>query len=165
MIIIVEGIDRVGKTTLCNMLSKEFGINIFKNQSFYGLCISKETEIELINQLINFVNCVNCDIIFDRLHLTEFVYGLCNRNYANTDIVKIDKKLSEMNCLLIYVKPTDIDESSKQHGSDLRSHDTCFEAIFKNSKIKKFSCDYNSLDSAVEFVRNNIKEYSYVKDL
>lgn len=155
MIIIVEGIDRVGKTTLCNMISKEFGISVFKNKSFYGKCIGKETEIELINQLINFVKCVNCDVIFDRLHLTEFVYGLWSRNYANTDIMKIDEKLSKMKCLLIYVKPTDIDESSKQHGSDLQFYDTSFEAIFKNSKIKKFSCDYNTLSEAVEFVRQN----------
>lgn len=33
MLIIVEGIDRVGKTTLCEMLSKSFGIKIFKHDS------------------------------------------------------------------------------------------------------------------------------------
>ena len=31
MIIIVEGIDRVGKTTLCNRLRQELGYPVFKH--------------------------------------------------------------------------------------------------------------------------------------
>ena len=44
MIIIVEGIDRVGKTTLCEKLNKELKIPIYKhknNQFYYNLMDNK----------------------------------------------------------------------------------------------------------------------------
>ncbi len=36
MIIIIEGIDRVGKTTLANMLSERFSIPIYKQERIGG---------------------------------------------------------------------------------------------------------------------------------
>lgn len=153
MIIIVEGIDRVGKSTLCNLLSKELGIDVFKNTSFYGKCLGKKSEIELINQLINFVECTKQNIIFDRLHLSEFVYGMLDRGYVNTDIMKVDDRLSKMDCILIYVKPTSVTESSKQHGSDLYFHEVAFDAFMKKTKIPSIICNYNTLQQTVDRVK------------
>ena len=51
--------------------------------------------------------------------------------------------------------PTDIESSSKQHGKDLSKHAKIFEAVFDDSKIKKFKCDYNTLSDAVRWAINN----------
>lgn len=156
MIIIVEGIDRVGKTTLCNMIEESTGIKVFKNESFYGKRFGAETEIELINELINVVSCIDCDIVLDRFHLSEYVYGVCDRGYNNLDIMRVDEMLSKLQCVLIYVKPTDVKVSSSMHGSSLSSHNALFDCVFKMSKIDKFSCDYTTLDKALAFVKSKL---------
>lgn len=158
MIIIVEGIDRVGKTTLCNMIEEQTGIKVFKNESFYGKRLGAETEIELMNELVNFIDCVNCDIVLDRFHLSEYVYGVCNRGYNNLDVMEIDEALSKKDCILIYVRPTDLNVSSMMHGESLSSHNVLFECVYNTSKIKKFSCNYKSLYEAVNFVKRELRK-------
>ena len=161
MIIIVEGIDRVGKTTLCNLLSEELGYPIFKDSVFkeYSGTHHKPIYFEKLLSCINMLKCVD-NIIVDRFHLTEFVYGHFNRHYINDDITKIDGYLSTMNCLLILVEPESLDRleiSSKEHGSSLSGHYHWFKEVFKNSRIKlKLNTDFNSFDQAMSQIKELI---------
>ena len=160
MIIIVEGIDRVGKTTLCNKLQEELNIPVYKNKGIIQYNKMDNTEeTDKMLKLIDLCNLTNSSIIFDRFYLSDFVYGILERNY-NIDIAidnfrKVDDLLSEIdNVFLIYVLPTDIENSSKQHGKDLRVHDGEFYDLFRNSKIKnKWQVTYNTLNEAVMFIR------------
>ena len=161
MIIVVEGIDRVGKTTLCNKLKEELSIPIFKNER-----ISEErtiaTEMELTNQVINFFDCVNCNVILDRFFYSEFVYGLVDRGYYNNDILKFDTKLSNSNALFILIEPTDIVKSSTEHGKDLSLHKVLFDYCFDKSNIKnKIKANYNNLDDVVAWVKENVEVYKW----
>lgn len=153
MIIIVEGIDRVGKTTLCKKLSKKFNIQIFKNEKFLGKYIGADTEIELINEIINFVKTLNVNVIFDRLHLSEYVYGKMERDYENETVFDLENKMIKSfdDLFLILVVPTNIDKSSLEHGKDLKPYNKEFISVFEKSNIKnKFICNYNELDAIVE---------------
>lgn len=159
MLVIVEGVDRVGKTTLCNKLKNALGFDIFKeeNKSF-----EKDSLIFAnFGSMISIINCYKSfgrNVVLDRFHLSEYVYGYINRGYnrflANFVLRDIDKRLSELDdVVLIYVSPTDLDWSSKQHGSDLRFHNELFIQAFKESNIKqKFSVNFDKLDFAVNHI-------------
>ena len=166
MIIIVEGIDRVGKTTLCNKLKDIFEIPILHYQSIINNN-KKDNDNETDKSLLTLEICklTNSSIILDRFHLSDFVYGMIERNYdidiavGNFNI--IDHVVSNMDdVFLIYILPTNIKESSRQHGKDLSVYNDEFYDLFKHSKIKnKWRCTYNTLDEAVNFIKASmIKE-------
>lgn len=165
MIIIVEGIDRVGKTTLCNKLHEEFNIPIYKHNGI--IPYNKMDNFEETDKMIyvkEFIELTNISLIFDRFHLTDFVYGELERNYdiinAKNNFKIIDDAISELDdVFLIYILPTDIQKSSKEHGKDLRTHDSKFYYLFKKSKIKnKWRCTYNTLDEAILFIKSILEK-------
>ena len=165
MIIIVEGIDRVGKTTLCNKLSEKFGIPIHKYKgvlSYNEMDNYNETDKILISFQI--LKETKSSIILDRMQFSDYVYGVLERNYSIEDakhnFEKIDNAIcNEDDVFLIYMLPTDIEESSRQHGKDLSVYDEEFYYLFKKSNIKnKFRCTYNTMDEAIMFIETRISK-------
>lgn len=156
MIIIVEGIDRVGKSTLCNKLSETLNIPIFK---YSGLISNdkKRNDYETDKLLLTLeaFNCSKQSVIFDRFHLTDYVYGRLERNYkhkkANFNFEIIEHELNKIgNVHLIYVIPTDIHYSSCEHRKNLLIHNELFNNVFENSIIEnKYKIDYNGIDNLV----------------
>ena len=53
---------------------------------------------------------------------------------------------------MVYVEPTNIEESSKQHGKSLSKYESKFKKMYKKSKLSRLKVNYNSLDDAVEFL-------------
>ena len=155
MIIIVEGIDRVGKTTLCDKLKNECGFEIFKDGFIAKRNMNEVIGAEKLLSTLNFLKIVkNQNIVLDRFYLTEFVYGSLERGYTNNFIFKIDKEIAKLDCALVLVKPTDIKQSSHNHGRDLKMHDCMFRALYYGSKIKnKTAIDYNGIDKFVESIK------------
>ena len=82
MVIIIEGLDRTGKTTLANELSKRFNIPIYKKdreelgQSF------EEDELINLGDSIATVKLFNSElfkgrhVILDRFHWSEYVFNM-----------------------------------------------------------------------------------------
>jgi len=165
MIIIVEGIDRVGKTTLCKKLSEELGIPIHKYKGLieYNKMNNTEETDKILSNL-RILNETKSNIIFDRLYMTDYVYGNIERNYNPRESAKnlslIENEIKNINdVILIYVVPTDINESSKQHGKDLKKYDELFYNLFKESKIEnKFRCNYNTMNEAIIFSKSIINK-------
>lgn len=170
MIIIVEGIDRVGKTMLCNMLKESMNIETFKRKNFDKVNVNtldndNETDkmIQILNVFRNF-----CDeekgIVFDRLHLSDYVYGMIERNYDENKAVKnfmsIEKYIADMhNAFLILVEPTDVSKSTAEHGSNLKIHKELFECAYESSLIKnKWKCTYNTLNEAIMFIKSKMEK-------
>lgn len=166
MIIIVEGIDRVGKSTLCQKLSKELGIEIFKRYEYQKFSeMDNDNETDKMLQLLQMVKLTKSDIIFDRLYLSDFAYGTLERCYDETHAMKnfdvIDSLASsfEDDVTLICIMPTNIYESSKQHGKSLELHNINFKLLFSRSKIRnKIMCNYTTIDEVVEMIKREYKE-------
>ena len=162
MIIIIEGIDRVGKTTLAKMLSKELGYTIFKDNPKYNVIYTDRViNSEKINLLLTFMELgVLNNVIIDRGHFTEYVYGKIDRHYTNNDVFEFDERLGQIkNLLFIYVKPEDINFSSQLHGSDLTEHDKLMTECIKNSKIKNIiTTSWSNLQNTVNEVKQLIME-------
>lgn len=165
MIIIVEGIDRVGKTTLCNKLSKELNIPIYKHSQKvmdYSM-MDNLNETDKMLQLLDICEITSANIIFDRFHFSDYVYGILERGYyakiALENLRILDEKLFEMNAVIVYVHPTDIKMSSEQHGKDLIPYFKLMNNIRNMSKTSVYACDYDSIDDMVK----KIKELMYEK--
>lgn len=166
MVIILEGIDRVGKTTLAKRLEKELDNSfIFKaervedkyctlkenNAISYGYCMG---QVQLFNN--TFANSRNEHIIIDRFHWTEYVYTKIQRDrdldtfYLNS----IEREMAKCRegYLIIFMMPIDVKQCSRMHGSNLIQHEKLFEEVFNNSKLLKYQCTYSSEELTVDNV-------------
>lgn len=156
-IIVVEGIDRVGKSTLANAIcdwheyDSHGRFHVFKhdNGMFDYKDMDNNNETDKMFQLIEMVKLFSGNVIFDRFHLSEFVYGLCEREYkfstAYNNMLLIDDMLEKLGAVLVYVKPTSLLWSSQKHGKSLDKHNMLMEAAFNDSSMKKVVTDFKSI--------------------
>ena len=159
MMIIVEGIDRVGKTTLCNYLSLAHDMPIYRHVGERDLSkITNVTETEKVLQISEICRLTNAFVIFDRFY-SDYVYGRVERGYdiyeADRNFKLIDDFIANnlSDTILVLVSPTDIKWSSQEHGSDLNKHNALFNYLYEKSTINnKFNCTYDTLQDAFEFV-------------
>ena len=167
MIIIIEGIDRVGKTTLAQKLSGEFGIPILKQERIGGNEQSTD-DSALINYgravgLIDFWNWegFNQNIIVDRFHWTEAVYSLVDRKntrpmqYLPFVEAYMQKQIDKY--LIIQVMPVDIKWCNRQHGSDLSRHQKEFDKLYAESKLNKYRCTYYSYNLCMDEIERRLR--------
>lgn len=176
MIIIVEGIDRVGKTTLINKLAESCDIRPFVDSYLKFNYLNYVTDTlmtvegnrddiiantEKINSLLNFLEQFGDrigNVVFDRLHMSEFVYGANDRNYFSFEAFNnFDVRLSKLGALIVYVEPKDLEWSSKQHGSNLSYHRSSFEHIIDKSECEVLRCNIDTLDEAVAKIKEKVE--------
>lgn len=161
MSIIVEGIDRVGKTTLCNKINKYFALDIFKESMIKNVDDIMTFNYGAMRSLCNVSKYKN--FVFDRFHLSEYVYGVIERKYDISKALEIFKYIDNLiskddNNLLILVEPIDLEYSSIQHGKSLKQHYEYFEYLYEISEIKnKFKCNYNSINEIIELLKGVIR--------
>lgn len=154
MLIIVEGIDRVGKTTLCNMISKSFGIKIFKHDSklFKLEKMDNDNETDKAIKIYELCKLLKGNLILDRSYWSDFVYGVLERDYSILDALENLKKIESVyknGVIIVYVKPVDLRFSSNLHGADLKKYNDLFESVRKGTKCKVIDCTYESFEKVV----------------
>ena len=152
MRIIVEGIDRVGKSTLCSMLQKELSIPVYKDRSEVKEFCNDDLNTKFTD-ILTLIETMPSGVIFDRMHMTEFVYDFL-RGDLFFGYPLVDNDLAKLNCTLILVLSTDIEESSRQHGSDLSKHENLFLDLYKKSAIKdKIIVTYSGFENLVNVLK------------
>ncbi len=174
MVIILEGIDRVGKTTLVNKLSEELNAEKFKAERIdasynkgesnifnYGYCMG---QVQLFNK--TYADSKDRHIIIDRFHWTEYVYTKVQRDkrITNCYMKNIESEMlkNRKGYLVILMMPVDINVCSRAHGSDLKKHQELFEMAYKDSNLLKYKCTYFSNDMAIN-VAHKFIEGKYTK--
>lgn len=169
MIVIVEGIDRVGKSTLCEMIQKDLGLTKFRHIDMFERKKGfEDKEADVMLQLAGACKRLEANIVFDRFHLSEYVYGVVDRGsdtkhaYENFRIVENELPLKPnyqngYDAILVMVTPNNIELSSKEHGEDLSPYYAMFEGIYEISKLRKVKVNYDNLHDAVDFIRDNWK--------
>ena len=110
MILIVEGSNKVGKSTFIEELKNELN----KRGIFYDICdkrvainnkvkIEKEKMTEITEN--DFMKAIKKELlnigkkyvyIFDRSYLTEYIYGKKYRDYENYRVLNMDKLISKL---------------------------------------------------------------------
>ena len=160
MIIIVEGIDRVGKSTFCRILQgrgyKLLDSKIHTKQADVGTETYDRLQEERTvaqAQLLSLLD-KSAKIVIDRFHLSQAVYGLYERGRITWPHMQLLEEFICHNALLVYIKPIDIVESSAQHGKSLIEHAKYFDELYAASSLLKVSGTYKTLNGLLEFVED-----------
>jgi thymidylate kinase len=169
MLVLVEGIDRVGKTTLARRL-ENLGFLYLKDRflssqvlkdDFDSFSAGKvETAITLIDTL---VNKENKNVVMDRLHLTELVYGTCNegRSPKTNVLYELDNMIAKLipRNLLVFMCPTDMHEANERAGENQVSKQEMFVALTHVSAMNVIKCSYNHIDEDVTLISHYAFDY------
>lgn len=159
MIILIEGIDRVGKTTLAERISKDKNIAIYKHVGKFDYSkMDNENETDKMLQILEVARIGQATMILDRFHFTDLVYGCLERHYDFQNALEnkdtIEQVLRDMRVKLIYMRPTDIKWSSERHGSDLSRHLALMDMLYEETLIQdKMVSDYFNLYKAEKQVQ------------
>lgn len=168
--LVIEGCDCVGKTTLINSIVKNCDRN-FKLFHFQrppeNMAVSQVREFQKqmffvhANYLIH-----DNDVIFDRYHIGELVYGKLYREY---DIDYIDdlEKLIKEHCILICMSCNreQIDKRFDNKGMpryDLEKVNNLFIKYCKLSKLRKIFIDTsnNTPQQTLEELKLKLQEFN-----
>ena len=161
-VIIVDGPDNVGKSTLIRNLKNKLNNEIFINLSFSNIYQKdKESYIYYSKQLYNnmfkiceyqIVNLKN-SIIIDRSHISEMVYSPMYRNYSGDYVLDIEKKYDLSNFFLILLIDTPENLISRDDGLsysiDINKKNKelkLFHNAFEKTKIKKIIINIDGHD-------------------
>lgn len=154
MIVIIEGLDRCGKSTLVNQLRKDYfknpNIIIHHSSSPPKIYDPNVWEITHYSNLFKlFTSLYDYDIILDRFHLGAIVYGKKYRNADPKNIYDIDNEYLQHNKNIVLILLTDNIEniisrddglSLEQNKEDFEETKNAFAEAFNNSKcINKLS--------------------------
>lgn len=169
MVIIVEGIDRIGKSTLCKKLSEKLGFPIYKEIGVEKK--SREGNVRSQMSLLSLSQTTKCNVIFDRLFASEFVYGVLERDYIIIEAIKDFQEalgvLAEIpDIIYVGMYSTDIKKSSKEHGKDLSEYDRLFtmtnrfvkEKLSKKQDARVIFCNYHDIDRVANVIYEMYQE-------
>jgi hypothetical protein len=113
VIIVVEGPDKVGKSTLVAALSKDTGYEVFKTPSdpLHGQDIHDSQAEDAA--IMNVLEKTKPDIIFDRYFPSEYAYGIgLARDFSLEAVKSLDRRLAKLDhlCVLVQGEPFAQDE-------------------------------------------------------
>ena len=107
MIIVFEGSNKVGKSTIISKFEKMHNVTKIYNRELMEIMrnVKQESFIAanaMLDVLIPLSKKQN--IILDRFHLSEYVYGFLSRGYdCSAETEAIDKRLADAGALLVLV--------------------------------------------------------------
>lgn len=170
LIVVVEGLERTGKTTLCKEFEKR-GFVYFKdfNRINKHLCAGMESRLDTTLTFLQNLSENGVNVVVDRLHLSEYAYGKIFRNGRSANVDYIDNAISKLNSVLILCK-SDNDEEYKNRmllkytPEQVRKLSEEFEYYFDKSEIKnKFEYEFVKYDvlKYVNYIFEQINYYEY----
>ena len=170
LIVVVEGLERTGKTTLCKEF-EERGFVYFKdfNRINKHLCAGMESRLDTTLTFLQNLSENGVNVVVDRLHLSEYAYGKIFRKGYSMNVDYIDNAISKLNSVLIYCKDNDFEEYKnrmllKYTPEQVRKLSEEFEYYFDKSEIKnKFEYNFVQYDVSkyVNYIFEQIKYYEY----
>ena len=157
MVTIIEGIDRVGKSTLAKKIAEETGQKIIKYDDWLFMKNEdKDTnnEAEKSSMMLQIIKQFDLNCIIDRLYISDYVYGKVERKYEENcldNLYALNALLSTMENEVIFIIPEDVKEVGKcaaEHGKDLFWHNLLFMKVYEKCKlsnlnVKKIPCRVN----------------------
>lgn len=143
MVIIIEGLDRTGKTTLANELSKRFNIPIYKkDREDFPFVTLRDNELINLGDSIATVKLFNSElfkgrhVILDRFHWSEYVFNMVDRGgYLEEkylDLVHEEMNKNPSNYIVIHMHPTNLLRCAKE--------DECGRGIDRFAEYYKYFC-------------------------
>ena len=170
LIVVVEGLERTGKTTLCKEFEKR-GFVYFKdfNRINKHICCGMESRLDTTLTFLQNLSENGVNVVVDRLHLSEYAYGKIFRKGYSANVDYIDNAISKLNSVLIYCKDNDFEEYKnrmllKYTPEQVKKLSEEFEYYFDKSEIKnKFIYEFAECCSFeyVDYIFEQINYYEY----
>lgn len=170
LIVVVEGLERTGKTTLCKEFEKR-GFVYFKdfNRINKHICLGMESRLDTTLTFLQNLSENGVNVVVDRLHLSEYAYGKIFRKGHSVNVDYIDNAISKLNSVLIYCKDSDFEEYKnrmllKYTHEQVRKLSEEFEYYFDKSEIKnKFVYEFTECCSFeyIDYIFEQINYYEY----
>lgn len=170
LIVVVEGLERTGKTTLCKEFERR-GFVYFKdfNRINKHLCAGMESRLDTTLTFLQNLSENGVNVVVDRLHLSEYAYGKIFRKGYSANVDYIDNAISKLNSVLIYCKDSDFEEYKnrmllKYTPEQVRKLSEEFEYYFDKSEIKnKFEYEFVECGvfGYVNYIFKQINYYEY----
>lgn len=174
MIIILEGLERTGKSTIASIFEKHGFVN-FKDH-VHTRNFTPDHMADRFSAILSFLVSLDksgIDVVVDRYYFSDYLYGTIKRKYDSScynHIWLIDEVLSHLNTHIIYLKRK-IDETYAAVYPDLVSISQInlmndkFEYLIDKSYIKdKTTIDISKIDNLDKFVEDFImakKKYDF----
>jgi len=157
MILIMEGHDKAGKTTIAEALSKQISYPIFKDPRRKQIIKHNDTSAAVQAGLLlaNFMHCTKPDIILDRFYPSEIVYSqVLNRKTNIWDLWKTDRIMANTEARIILCYKSNIKQKDEIHNIEILKQvkDKYFE--FAN----KTKCNTLMLDTTDEGINAQIQK-------
>ena len=169
MIVILEGLERTGKSTIAEILENNFGFIRFKDHNHLRFMDLKSISNRLDSTLSMLVslNKAGKNIVLDRFHISELIYGTNDRGYRDYDfdhIYYIDEVLSHLNTKLYLLERNVNNEyveafPRKVNESELLEYQKKFRYAFDKSYIEN-KCIYNTSEMSFYDVAKDIANFS-----
>ena len=169
MIVILEGLERTGKSTVAEILENNFGFIRFKDHNHLRFMDLKSIANRLDSTLSMLVSLDKAgkNIVLDRFHISELIYGSNDRGYRDYDfdhIYYIDEVLSHLNTKLYLLERNVNNEyveafPRKVNESGLLEYQKKFRYAFDKSYIEN-KCIYNTSEMSFYDVAKDIANFS-----
>ena len=169
MIVILEGLERTGKSTIAEILENNFGFIRFKDHNHLRFMDLKSIANRLDSTLSMLVslNKAGKNIVLDRFHISELIYGTNDRGYRDCDfdhIYYIDEVLSHLNTKLYLLERNVNNEyveafPRKVNETGLLEYQKKFRYAFDKSYIEN-KCIYNTSEMSFYDVAKDISNFS-----
>lgn len=162
MIVSVEGIDKTGKSTFCEAIAE--GTSFFNFRCPETSFVKNEDknmydEADKCYKMALLASTTYSDVVFDRLHFSDIVYGVVLRKYDKAEAFnvfkKLDSELSKLGLLVYYFKPKSVAYSSLLEGRDLTEDFEMFEILSNMSKCMQIVTDYKHIGIEVSRLARN----------
>jgi thymidylate kinase len=167
MIIVFEGVDGVGKSSIAKKLSEKLGFPVIKGSSFEQ---AKCTRDELFNKFYDMLFDYD-DLILDRYIHSNVVYAPLYEDFAmisKGELRFLESQLELYDAIVIYLKadPEIIKQRLQKRGDEYISADKIeeisqrYDEIFGETNLKHYVIDTGkySVDEIVEMILELVKQ-------
>ena len=169
MIVILEGLERTGKSTVAEILETKYNFVSFKDHNHLRFMDLKSIANRLDSTLSMLVSLDKAgkNIVLDRFHISELIYGTNDRGYRDCDfdhIYYIDEVLSHLDTKLYLLERNVNNEyveafPRKVNESGLLEYQKKFRYAFDKSYIEN-KCIYNTSEMSFYDVAKDIANFS-----
>lgn len=165
MIVILEGLERTGKSTIAEILETKYNFVSFKdhNHLMEMDCSSIANRLDATLSMITALDKANIDVVLDRFHISELIYGTYYRGYNRENfqhVRYIDEVLSHLNTKLILLERT-VDEKYKE----VFPHNGYEKDIAMMQKDFRYEVDKSYIENKMVFNTSEVSFYDVAKDI
>lgn len=131
MRILIEGIDRLGKTTIAEYIGKKYNLPIIHNVKYKN----REQALEIYKEQENIRG------VFDRSIMSEDIYGYVFRNESKIDTDVMLNYFKKFDVIIILIDTNNLIEYTCEKDLDFEKIKQCnnlYSVYFNDTKINNF---------------------------